>query len=815
MDVFKDTTENAGADTTAGTVIDVVRDLVLELHPSYRFSQPLDLDTRLDRDLGLDSLAMTELILRLERDLHVTLRDEALLAETPRDLLREARAGSGTESPAAMGEVIDRRAEETLAFPSHAQTLIDVLDWHTNKQPGRTHVYLYEGNGAALEISYSRLQEQAKVVAAGLRREHLQAGQSVALMLPTGQEYLFSFFGILMAGGVPVPIYPPARISQIEQHLKRHARILDNAEARILITVPEAKRVARLLRSHLPHLDRLTTVEELSADEIVEVLPIRRPGDIAFLQYTSGSTGDPKGVILTHANLLASIRTMVRRARATSRDTFVSWLPLYHDMGLIGAWLASLYIGAQAVLLSPQSFLAKPARWLWAIHRHRGTLTASPNFGYELCLRKIADAALEDLDLSSLKIAYNGAEPVSPKTLKKFNQRFARYGLDKSALTPVYGLAEASLGVAIPPPGRPAVFDRVQRDIFMRSGRAEPAPAEDVNALRWVGCGYPLHGEQVRIVDETGNEIPERQEGRLEFKGPSATAGYFRNPEATRLLFRHDDWLDSGDRGYIADGEVFITGRDKDVIVRGGRNILPYELDEAVGQITGIRKGCVASFGSREEHLEIERLVIVAETHETEPTKLARLHRDILDTTVDILSVPPDDVVLVPPHTIPKTSSGKLRRTTTCQLYKEGRLGHKRTVRWQIARVIAAGIVPRLRAELRRVGSILYSAYARALFHLLAGLAWIAVLLLPKLPWRWRWVRAEARLLAKLTGNRIVVVGTEQLPRDQAFVLASNHQSYLDSFALAIAIPTPLRFVAKSELLKNVFVRFPLRRLGT
>ena len=815
MHAFEHTEENVRAAATAETVIDVVRDLSLEVHPTNRFSESLDLDTRLERDLGLDSLAMTELVLRLERDLHVTLRDEALLAETPRDLLREARAASSLVPPVSMGEVFYRKPEETLAFPVHAKTLIDVLDWHTNQQPDRTHVYVYENNGAAVEISYARLQEGAKAVAAGLQREYLRAGQSVALMLPTGKDYLFSFFGILMAGGVPVPIYPPARISQIEEHLRRHVKILDNARARILITIPEAKRVARLLQSNLPHLHRLATVEDLSAHEITGGLPSRRPGDIAFLQYTSGSTGDPKGVILTHANLLANIRAMVRRARVTSHDTFVSWLPLYHDMGLIGTWFGSLYIGAQLVLLSPLSFLSKPARWLWAIHRHRGTLTASPNFGYELCRRKITDAELEGLDLSSLRMALNGAEPVSAKTLTEFNQRFARYGLDKSALTPVYGLAEATLGVAIPPPGHPVVIDRVRRDIFMDSGRAEPAAAEDVNALQWVGCGYPLHGEQVRIIDATGNEVPERQEGRLELKGPSATTGYFHNPEASRLLFRHDDWLDTGDRGYTADGEIFITGRDKDVIVRGGRNILPYELDEAVGQITGIRKGCVASFGCRDENSETERLVIVAETHETEPAKLAHLHHDIVATTIDILSVPPDDVVLVPPHAIPKTSSGKLRRTTTSQLYKEGQLGHKRTVGWQIARVIAAGIAPRLRAEVRRVGNIFYSTYARVLFRLLAGLAWMAVLALPKLPWRWRWIRAEARLLARLTGNQISVVGAEELPRDQAFVLASNHQSYLDSFVLAIAIPTPLRFVAKSELLKNVLVRFPLRRLGT
>jgi acyl-CoA synthetase (AMP-forming)/AMP-acid ligase II len=458
---------------------------------------------------------------------------------------------------------------------------------------------------------------QPALLARGLTR-----GDTVAIMLPTSREYFPIFIGVLMAGGIPVPIYPPVRPSQLADHLRRQVHILTNAGATLLVAGPEAVPLGRLLRSHVESMRQIVIPESL-ATERGGALPSPGPDDVALLQYTSGSTGHPKGVVLTHANLLANIRAMVDAAAVSGADTFVSWLPLYHDMGLIGAWLGSLYSGMPLVIMPPEVFLTRPARWLWAISTQRGTISAAPNFAYELCLRKVDDAELEGLDLSSWRLAFNGAEPVSPDTVERFAIRFGPYGLRRTAITPVYGLAESSVGLAFPPLGRGPLVDRVEREAFLRSGRAIPADEADADVIRFVACGQPLPGHDLRIVDTAGNEVPDRQEGRIEFRGPSATSGYYRNPDATRSLFR-GAWLDTGDLGYIADGDLYVTGRVKDLIIRAGRNLHPEELEDAIGNLTGVRKGCVAVFASPDPEFGTERLVVLAETRETDDQTRSR-----------------------------------------------------------------------------------------------------------------------------------------------------------------------------------------------
>ncbi|MDQ2694905.1 MAG: AMP-binding protein [Pseudomonadota bacterium] len=799
-------------DATVHTLLQVVTDLVRE---SRAAGAAVTLDSVLDRDLGLDSLGRTELVARIGRALEVNLPDNALLAETPRDLLRLVLAASSGPRAAGAAELRYPSLGEAEAAPDRAATLVEVLDWHVRAHPGRTHIWLYGDADQPEALSYADLRQGARTVAAGLLERGLRPGQPVAIMLPTGRGYFFSFFGILLAGGVPVPIYPPVRPSQIEEHLRRHGRILANAQAAILITVPAAKAVARLLQTQVATLRHIVAAEELAQTAVGDwIAPAMQAQDIAFLQYTSGSTGDPKGVVLSHANLLANIRAIGRRIKAGPQDVFVSWLPLYHDMGLIGAWLGSLYYACPLAVLSPLAFLARPSRWLRAIHRHHATLSAAPNFAYELCLRNIKDEELEGLDLSSWRLAFNGAEPVSPDTLEAFNRRFARWGLRPETLFPVYGLAESSVGLTIPVPGRVAPVDRLRRDLFMSTGRAEPADDHDPNPLCVPGCGQPLPGHQVRVVDAAGRELPERQEGRLEFRGPSSTSGYFRNPDATRRLF-HGDWLDSGDRAYIAGGEVYPTGRVKDLIIRGGRNIYPYELEEAVGALDGIRKGCVAAFASRDPRTGSERLVVVAETREKDPPALARLRQRVREATLALLDLPPDEVVLAPPHTVLKTSSGKIRRSAIRELYERNALGQGARAVWlQLLRLGAACTLPAARRLLHHGGEALYAAWFWTLFAIAAPIAWTLAAVLPGWRRRWQAVQAVCRLFLRLTGLPLRVQGLENLPPGPCVVVA-NHASYLDSLFLAATLPSRFAYVAKRELVNNPPARIFLKRLGT
>lgn len=807
-------TPATGTSDTAGVLLGTVRRFAAESRARSGGEMPVTLDSSLEKDLGLDSLGRVELLMRVERAFGVSLPEHLLAsAETPRDLLRAVLAASPSAVAAA---AMPRGAapEYVESEPAAALTLTEALDWHVSAHPQRTHIVLLDEAGAETPITYAELRDSAAEIAAGLLERGLQPGQSVALMLPTGRDYFRSFFGVLLAGGVPVPIYPPARASQIEDHLRRHAGILSNALAAMLVTVPEAKAVARLLQAQVESLRAVVTADELSVAGQAPGYALQ-PGQVALLQYTSGSTANPKGVALTHANLLANIRAMGQATQASSTDVFVSWLPLYHDMGLIGAWLGSLYYAMPLVAMSPLAFLARPERWLWTIHKYRGTLSASPNFGYELCLRKIPDEALEGLDLSGWRWAFNGAEPVSPDTLENFARRFSRYGLRREALAPVFGLAECSVGLAFPPPLRGPLVDRIRRERFTRSGRAEPAGEEEKDALRFVACGRPLPGHQIRIVDATGREVGERVEGRLEFKGPSATSGYFRNPEQNRKLF-HEDWLDSGDYAYVAGGDVYLTGRAKDIVIRAGRNIYPHELEEAVGNLDGVRRGCVAVFGSPDPASGTERLIVMAETRETDKRKREELRGRINALTVDMLGTPPDDIVLAPMHGVLKTSSGKIRRAACREVYEHG--GMPRRAVWrQVARLAWAGLLPGLRRGARATADMLYAAYVWSLFRVMAPLTWLAAALLPRPVWSWAASRVSARLFARLTATPLAVHGLENLPATPC-VLAANHASYLDGIVMVAALPLAGRqygFVAKKELLDKFIPRTYLQHIGT
>ncbi len=796
-------------------VLEIARQVADELHPRSSGRRRVTLDSSLDRDLGLDSLGRAELITRIERAFGVGLPEGLLAAaETPRDLLRAVRSGGATLSPRAEAETVAAPLAATEGFPHGARTLTEVLDWHLERHPERRHVTYLGGDGANLEMSYGELFHSARAVASGLQQLGLEHGRTVGLILPTGLDYFHAFFGVLLAGGVPVPLYPPARPSQLEDHLRRQARILSTALVEVLIAFPEVIPLARLVRAQVPTLRRVVTVADLAAAPPPARLPVVRDQDVAFLQFTSGSTADPKGVILTHHNLLANLRAIGRAATLRSEDVVVSWLPLYHDMGLIGAWMGSLYFAMPLALMSPLAFLTRPERWLWAIHRFRGTLSAAPNFAYELCLKKVDDEAIEGLDLSSWRASLNGAEPVSAETIRRFTERFAAFGYRRRTMMPVYGLAECSLALAFPPPEDEPVVDTVDREALSREGRALPAAEDEPSALRFVGCGFALPDHEIRIVDETAVEVGERQEGRLEFRGPSATSGYIRNPEATRRLF-NGDWLDSGDRAYIAEGQVFITGRAKDMIIRAGRNIYPQELEEAIGAVAGVRKGCVAVFGSTDPATGTERLIVLAETRDTDEEARDRIERDIQDLAVELVGTPADDVVLAPPHTVPKTSSGKIRRAAGRELYEGGGARRRGPVWWQVARLALAGARPQIARSARAAREVLYAGRFWAVVGLAAVPVAAALVAVPRLKRRRRLARRAARQVARLNAIPIRVEGLEHLKGGGPWIVAANHASYLDGFALTATLPTQGAFLAKKELTGSFLARLLLERLGT
>lgn len=796
-------------------LLNIVHDLAVELRPRDRRSLTVLPDSDLDRDLGFDSLSRAELLVRIDKAFGVRLPDEVIgEADTVADFLAALTAAGAMDAGPQTAVSLSALVPDGQRVPERAGTLLEVLRFHVAAHGDRPQVVLQTGEREEEVLSYAAIDEAARRVAFGLQAEGIEPGDRVAIMLPTGTDFFAAFIGVLFAGAVPVPIYPPFRKSQVEVHLRRQAGILRNAGARLLITDAELSRVGTLLYSLADALRRVTTVGALcSQGSVAEPAPATG-ASVALIQYTSGSTGDPKGVVLTHANLLANIRAMGEALHAGPDDVFVSWLPLYHDMGLIGAWLSCLYFAVPTVIMSPLSFLADPGRWLRTISRHRATLSVAPNFAFELCLKALADEDLEALDLASLRMLMNGAEPINPSTMSRFTERFATCGLRPEALAPVYGLAENAVGLAFPPPGRGVVVDRIDREALSRRGVAEPTSPETANALQFIACGRPIPGHQVRIVDEAGRELPERREGRLEFSGPSATAGYFSDEAKTRVLI-DGPWLDSGDRAYVADGDIYITGRIKDMIIRAGRNIYPHELEEQVGLVEGIRRGCVAAFSSPDPRSGTERLVVVAETRVSDEAGRTALRRAVSEAAVELLDLAPDEVVLAPPYALPKTSSGKIRRTAARDLFEQGALSRgERGFRLQVARLALVGALHRVGRLARAGGELLYAGFWWSLLVVVAAIVWPTVLLLPRRHWRHRAVSIAAGGFLRMVGLRPDVVGHETIPAGGA-VFVVNHASYIDPLVLCAILQGDLTFTAKGELAGQRVAGPFLRRLGT
>jgi fatty-acyl-CoA synthase len=800
-------------------LLDVVRVLVAELGHRSALGA-VSVSAHIDRDLGLGSLERVELLLRLEKVFGMRLDERVLSeAETVQDLISALgvadgastasvpRDGAATYVPASSSKGI---AE---GLPS-AETFQEVLRQRGRAEPSRTHLIFYEDDGESPSLTFGELLAGAERVAADLVKRGIGRGDRVALMLPTSREFFLTFAGTLLAEATPVPIYPPFRADRVAEYAQRQSAILANAGARLLVTFREAESVAKLLKPLVSSLEGVVTAEALIESRVPAPLGPRlhsRGSDLALLQYTSGSTGSPKGVMLTHANLLANVRAIGEALELRNDDVGVSWLPLYHDMGLIGAWLMPLYFGLPLVVLSPLAF-----------DRYRATIGAAPNFAYELAAAKISDEDMNGLDLSSWRAALNGAEPVLPATLDRFAGRFASCGFHVETLLPVYGLAEACLAVTIPPVGRRARVDRLERDAFARQGRAVPAhpgaSAEDAGVISFVSVGSPVPGHEVRIANEHGDESAERVEGQLWFRGPSVTQGYYRNETATSVLFPQGTgagWVNSGDRAYRADAEIYITGRVKDIIIHAGHNLYPHEIEDAVAQVPGVRKGCVVAFGAPDPKTGTERLVIVAETREKEPAARERIAQTITAQVTATMGLPPDVVEVIPPNAIPKTSSGKLQRDATKKRFLSGDLGSSAPPVWlQIARLAGVSSAGRLRAALRRIAEIAYGCYAVVLFAVLLLPAWFLVLISPSRKFAARVTATALRAYVKLAGWRVRVEGGEHIEKNVPRMFVANHTSYVDIVVLVAALGVEYHFVAKGEVESMPFFRTFLRKLG-
>ncbi len=559
------------------------------------------------------------------------------------------------------------------------ENLIEVLD---GDDPDRVALTYLDRRGGEHDRTFGDLLDAAHRAAGLLHARGLRPGDKVILLLLTGEQFISAFFGTILAGGIPVAVSPPMTFGDIDKYLQNLRHIAANSEARLIVSFPRIRKVIGSVLADDNELCDFILGRELVEAGRSEAGPSVSidPDAPAFIQYTSGSTGLPKGAVLSHRALLSNVAGIAHGIECGPDDVSVSWLPLFHDMGLIGSLLTALSTRAHLYTMQPETFVMHPASWLQQITRYRGTIATAPNFAYHLLASRVTDDELTELDLSSLKVALNGAEPVDLRTLDAFEQRFGPVGYGSGVSFPVYGMAENCLAATFPPLGQRYQVEAIDRCRLEMEGRAAPAAAGDDFPYQAVSVGAPLLGQQVAIR-ANGGMAREKQVGEVVIKSPSLMSGYHRNPEATAEVLR-DGWLHTGDLGFIQNGRLFITGRAKEMIIKRGRNYYPYDIERAGSCVSGVRKGCLVAFSVSNPDSGTEDLVVVAETRETDEGRKRQLAQAICSEVLAAVGLRPDRTLLVPPRSIPKTSSGKLQRLLAKRRYQEGGLVKGTSERW-------------------------------------------------------------------------------------------------------------------------------------
>jgi fatty-acyl-CoA synthase len=517
---------------------------------------------------------------------------------------------------------------------------------------------------------YAEISKRAKTAAGFLQAAGLQKGDRVAIVLPTSVEFMDAFLGTQLAGGIPAALYPPFRLGKLDEYFTRLRRMLNKMGARFLIT---DARISKLLGTGVTGVSSLkdvidaTNLKKGSGWKQVAV----DAEDIAFLQFSSGTTVEPKAVSVSHSNLMHNLSMMEAGIGGGTPEEFVGggvcWLPLYHDMGLVGCLYLGLHYPGTMTYMGPDSFIGRPAMWLQTISKYRGVVSPAPHFAYGLCLKKVRDEDMEGVDLSSWRAALNGAEPIDVETMERFCERFARWGFKREAMKPVYGLAEAGLGVSFSAMDEAPVVTEFDRAALSGEGKAIRGEGRKLPSV-----GKAMVGLSVEIQDENGNAVAEGLAGRIMIKGPSVTKGYFNDPELNETMIRNG-WMDTGDIGFFFEGNLYIGGRAKDLIIIRGRNYAPQEMEELLLDIAGLRTGCAVALGIQVEGSG-EDLLILAELDSMSKRPEEEILAEIRNRLLTGLSLAPYHIELLPPGTLPRTSSGKLRRSDALKKYVAGEL---------------------------------------------------------------------------------------------------------------------------------------------